>query len=334
MGTTQLERLEDATDADGVAFHRLITAAEAVDRPEDPPTELIEAAGRLRWRRDDRRVLRWVVRSDDGMVGHVVLVLPDLDNEHLAMANVTVHPDHRRHGLGTALLREAVAVAAADGRSTFLAGADDGGAGEAFCRARGLRMVARDRLSLLRLADVDWADVEALAAAAHPGYRLARWTDRCPDELVEQFAVAKTAMNDAPTDDADVGGRVYSAEVIRRDEQGRRAIGFTSWATVAVHEQSGAVAGLTELQVARPPRAYQDDTAVVPDHRGSGLGLWVKADMLRRLRAERREFTEVITGNAASNAHMLRINTRLGYRPYRATAEWQGDVGELVSRLG
>ena len=228
MGTTQLERLEDATDADGVAFHRLITAAEAVDRPEDPPTELIEAAGWLRWRRDDRRVLRWVVRSDDGMVGHVVLVLPDLDNEHLAMANVTVHPDHRRHGLGTALLREAVAATAADGRSTFLAGADDGGAGEAFCRARGLRMVARDRLSLLRLADVDWADVEAQAAAAHPGYRLTRWADRCPDELVEQFAVAKTAMNDAPTDDADVGGRVYSAEVIRRDEQGRRAIGFTS----------------------------------------------------------------------------------------------------------
>ena len=101
-----------------------------------------------------------------------------------------------------------------------------------------------------------------------------------------------------------------------------------------MHEQSGAVAGLTELQVARPPRAYQDDTAVVPDHRGSGLGLWVKADMLRRLRAERPEFTEVITGNAASNAHMLRINTRLGYRPYRATGEWQADVGELAGRLG
>jgi hypothetical protein len=31
---------------------------------------------------------------------------------------------------------------------------------------------------------------------------------------------------------------------------------------------------------------------------------------------------------------MLRINTRLGYRPHRATGEWQGDVGELVSRLG
>ena len=40
MGTTQLERLEDPTDADGVAYHRLITATEAVDHPADPPTEL------------------------------------------------------------------------------------------------------------------------------------------------------------------------------------------------------------------------------------------------------------------------------------------------------
>ncbi len=334
MGTTQLDRLEHPTDADGVAFHRLITAAEAVDRPEDPPTDLAEAAGRLRVHRADRRVLRWVVRSGEELVGHVVLVLPDLDNRHLAMANVTVHPERRRRGLGTALLREAVSVAAADGRSTFLVEADDGSAGEAFCRAHGLRSVGRERLSLLRLADVDWADVEAAASAVHPGYRLVRWTDRCPDELVEQFAVAKTAMNDAPTDDVDMGDRVYSAEVIREDERGRRAIGFTSWATVAVHEPSGAVAALTELQLAQPPRAYQDDTAVVPAHRGSGLGMWVKADMLRRLRTERPDMTEVITGNAASNEHMLRINTRLGFRPYRALAEWQGEVGELVSRLG
>lgn len=334
MGTTQLERLEDPTDADGVAFHRLITAAEAVDRPDDPPTELVEAAGRLRWRRDDRRVLRWVVRGDDGLAGHVVLVLPDLDNQHLAMANVTVHPEHRRHGLGTALLREAVSVAAADGRGTLLVEADAGSAGEAFCRARGLRTVARDRLSLLRLADADWADVETLAAAPHPGYRLVRWTDRCPDELIEQFAQAKAAMNDAPTDDMDMDDRLYTVEVVRNDEEGRQVIGFTGWGTVAVHEPSGAVAALTELAMARPPRAYQEDTAVVPAHRGSGLGMWVKADMLRRLRAERPDLTEVLTGNAASNEHMLRINTRLGYRPYRAMAEWQADVGELLSRLG
>ena len=333
MGTTQLERLEDPTDADGVAYHRLITATEAVDHPADPPTELAEIAGRLRLRRDDRRVLRWVVRDGDAMIGHVVLVLPDIDNQHLAMSNVLVRPDHRRRGLGTALLRAAVAAAAADGRSTFLVEADDGSPGEAFCRAHGLREVSRARLSLLRLAAVDWAEVGALAAAPHTGYRLVRWTDRCPDELVERYAVAKTAMNDAPVDGADIADEVFTAGVIRQNEAGHREMGFTHWVTVAVHEQTGAVAGLTELVLASPPRAFQEDTAVVPAHRGSGLGLWVKADMLCRLRAERPEVTEVMTGNAASNEHMLRINTRLGFRQHRAIGEWQAGVGELVSRL-
>jgi len=333
MGTTQLERLEDPTDADGVAYHRLITATEAVDHPADPPTELAEIAGRLRLRRDDRRVLRWVVRDGDAMIGHVVLVLPDIDNQHLAMSNVLVRPDHRRRGLGTALLRAAVAAAAADGRSTFLVEADDGSPGEAFCRAHGLREVSRARLSLLRLAAVDWAEVGALAAAPHTGYRLVRWTDRCPDELVERYAVAKTAMNDAPVDGADIADEVFTAGVIRQNEAGHREMGFTDWVTVAVHEQTGAVAGLTELVLASPPRAFQEDTAVVPAHRGSGLGLWVKADMLCRLRAERPDVTEVMTGNAASNEHMLRINTRLGFRPHRAIGEWQAGVGELVSRL-
>jgi len=333
MGTTQLERLEDPTDVDGVAYHGLITAMETVDHPDDPPTELAEIAGRLRLRRDDRRVLRWVVRDGDAMIGHVVLVLPDIDNQHLAMSNVLVRPDHRRRGLGTALLRAAVAAAAADGRSTFLVEADDGSPGEAFCRAHGLREVSRARLSLLRLAAVDWAEVGALAAAPHTGYRLVRWTDRCPDELVERYAVAKTAMNDAPVDGADIADEVFTAGVIRQNEAGHREMGFTHWVTVAVHEQTGAVAGLTELVLASPPRAFQEDTAVVPAHRGSGLGLWVKADMLCRLRAERPDVTEVMTGNAASNEHMLRINTRLGFRPHRAIGEWQAGVGELVSRL-
>jgi GNAT superfamily N-acetyltransferase len=333
MGTTQLERLENPTDADGVAYHGLITAMEAVDHPDDPPTELAEIAGRLRLRRDDRRVLRWVVHDGDAMIGHVVLVLPDIDNQHLALSNVLVRPDHRRHGLGTALLRAAVAAAAADGRTTFLVEADDGSPGEAFCREHGLREVSRARLSLLRLAAVDWADVGALAAAAHTGYRLVRWTDRCPDELVEQYAMAKTAMNDAPVDGADITDQVFTADVIRQNEAGHREMGFTDWVTVAVHEQTGAVAGLTELELGPPPRAFQEDTAVVPAHRGSGLGLWVKADMLCRLRVERPDVTEVMTGNAASNEHMLRINTRLGFRPHRAIGEWQAGVGDLVSRL-
>jgi RimJ/RimL family protein N-acetyltransferase len=72
---------------------------------------------------------------------------------------------------------------------------------------------------------------------------------------------------------------------------------------------------------------------VVPAHRGSGLGLWVKAEMLRRLRADRPDVTEIETRNSVANDHMWRINDRLGFRPYATTCERQARVDDLAARL-
>lgn len=324
----------DAPDGDAAALHRLLAEAAAADRPDDPPPTAEEVTGRLRMRWVDRRVLRWVVRDGDRLAGHVVLMLPLQDNPQLGIFTVTVHPDSRRRGIGTALLRAVVRAAAADGRRSLVGEAYEGTPGEDFCRAYGLRPVSTERVSLLRLADVDRPDVEAAAAAAHPGYRLERWTGRCPDALVGSYGRAKAAMNDAPVGDMDMAGRTYPPEVIRQEEDTFRAAGGELRVVVAVHEASGEVAALTETVANSSPRAMQEDTAVVPAHRGRGLGLWVKADMLLRLGAERPEVTEILTGNATGNAHMLAINERLGFRPYQAVSEWQAGVPELVARLG
>ena len=333
MDVTRLD--QDPCDADVAAVHALWAAADAVDRPDDPPPLLTEAAASLRLRVSKRRVLRWVVRTPDGLVGYGALRLPDADNTHLGQVQLAVHPAYRRRGIGTALLRAATGELVADGRRLLLGEAWAGTAGERFCRWLGMRMVQEDRTSLLRLADVDWADVERLAAAPHPGYRLVRWRDRCPDELLEPFVVAMTAMNDAPTDDADLEPYAHSAAGVREGEQAARALFDETRLVVAVHEVSGAVAGLTEVQVARDPhRSYQGDTAVVGGHRGSGLGLWLKADMLVRLRAERPDVAELLTNNAASNTHMLRVNDRLGYRPHQASLGFQVEVAALVAPAG
>ena len=160
--------------------------------------------------------------------------------------------------------------------------------------------------------------------------------DRCPDELLAPFAAAKSAMNDAPTDDADIVDSVYTPEGIREEETviGQQFDQFQ--AVVAVHEATGEVAALTEVYVSmQPHRSHQGDTAVVAAHRGSGLGLWVKADMLLRLRAERPDVAELLTGNSATNAHMLRINDRLGYRPYAVHLGFQLAVtGKPVDAAG
>jgi GNAT superfamily N-acetyltransferase len=84
---------------------------------------------------------------------------------------------------------------------------------------------------------------------------------------------------------------------------------------VAVHESSGAIAGLTEMQFVpgRGELGIQLDTAVLPEYRGRGLGLFVKADMKRWLLADRPEVQTVATQTDAGNIHMIRVNHQLGY---------------------
>jgi hypothetical protein len=59
----------------------------------------------------------------------------------------------------------------------------------------------------------------------------------------------------------------------------------------------------------------------------------MKSAMLLRLRAERPDVTEVITGNSTGNRHMLAINERLGFRPWQEINGWQADVPDVVRRL-
>ncbi|HEY6744510.1 MAG TPA: GNAT family N-acetyltransferase [Mycobacteriales bacterium] len=331
----EIRRLDhaSATDADIAGMFAVRAAAAARDQPADPPPVFEDVAARVRSHRPDRRRPHLVARVDGGIAGWGVLWVSVVDNLHMGMMELWVHPDHRRRGVATALLREAAAVLAEDGRTVLLIGADAGPADGLATRLGG-RVVQVERLSLLRLADVDWADVAAVAAAKHPGYRIEAWAERTPDELLAGYAAAKSAMNDAPHDDADFGAFTYTPQTIRDDEAVMRPLGEYR-VVAAVHEETGAVAGFTELLVPpRSPRATQEDTAVLPAHRGAGLGLWVKADMLVRVRAERPQVAEVLTGNATTNRHMLAVNDRLGFRPWGDHNFWQFDVGELSARLG
>ena len=84
----------------------MLAAASAVDRPADPLPLLEEVGTRLRNRRPDWRRTRWVAQDASGaIVAQAELRTPQPDNQHLGMLGVTVHPEHRRPGIGTALLR-------------------------------------------------------------------------------------------------------------------------------------------------------------------------------------------------------------------------------------
>ena len=239
---------ETVTDGDIPAIHALWVAAAAHDRPQDPPPRLGSVVTRLRGLGPDRRFVHVVARDGGTVLGHAYARLSLVDNPHLGLGHVLVHPGHRRRGTGTALLRELLAVMAAEDRAVLLAEAEARPAGDGFAAALGLKFVQASRMSLLRTADVDWADVAALAGADHPGYRLEAYADRVPDELLDGYARAKTAMNDAPVDDADFGDVAYSAEILRAGWDRGRVLGQPR-VVFAVHSGTGDIAAFTEVQV-------------------------------------------------------------------------------------
>jgi GNAT superfamily N-acetyltransferase len=98
--------------------------------------------------------------------------------------------------------------------------------------------------------------------------------------------------------------------------------------TLFVRDPSGACVGGTNVELApwEPATVFQDDTGIDPDHRGRGLGKWVKAAMLMKVRAELPDAERVVTGNAFSNAPMLAINDTLGFVVNRTRTEWQVEV--------
>ena len=58
-------------------------------------------------------------------------------------------------------------------------------------------------------------------------------------------------------------------------------------------------------------------------HRGHRLGLVLKIAMLYWLREEEPQLRIVDTWNAASNAHMIRVNEMLGYQVMAEAIVWQ-----------
>ncbi|MEU9716832.1 GNAT family N-acetyltransferase [Streptomyces sp. NPDC047976] len=324
---TPLHRI---TVTETAAWHRVVAASAALDLPGVPAPSAGHVHALLTKPALGSQRLSWLATAEDGtVVGVAALRLfTQPGQNHLAELELHVHPAHRRHGTGSQLLSAVVAACRTEGRRSLVVAAGADGPGEAFAGRWGFEAVLTlDHLVMALDKDEDLARIGRMAATEHPGYRLTGWTGVVPDELAAPFAAAKNAMNDMPMGDVDYGRVDWDADQVR--EMGRVVArrGDTLLTLAAVHAD-GTMAGYTEIVLpgGAPQRAQQYDTAVAPAHRGHGLGLWLKAAMAERLRAEYPGVTEIETDNAEENVHMLAVNRSLGYRSYRRTREFQLDL--------
>jgi mycothiol synthase len=305
-----------AADGEVDEHHELQRAASLADYPGAPPPTRETTLVRLRDPDVDLgERLFWTARLDGRLAGHFVAQLPVDGNEHLGMVRLLVHPELRRRGIGTELLRVGAAELRARGRRIVeIAQVDTNSPGDRFAASRGFRTVQKSIFQALEIAEVD-PDIWAVAPA--DGYRLVRWNGRAPDDLVESYARARRAMADAPPGESAFRIPAWTVDRVRRMEAGHRENGIERRVVVAV--AGDEVVGVTELDLhpLRPELASQRDTAVSAAHRGHGLGQAMKASMLRWITADRLELRRVWTSTAAANQYMADVNHRLGFATMR-----------------
>jgi GNAT superfamily N-acetyltransferase len=276
------------------------------------------------------RRLAWLAADEEGNpLGAAFLRLFTKEGQdHLAELRLNVHPAERRGGVGSRLLGEAVAAARKLGRRSVLASADAGSPGDLFLAANGFRKVltlTHARLALDALDGAAFREVETIAARPHRGYRLVSWRGAVPDGLAETFARSRRAMDDMPMDDTDYGVVVWDVERVLAAAKAVADRGDLLTTVAAVDESDGSVVGFSELVVPGDGKGdgQHYGTGVLPEHRGHGLGRWMKAESIRLARRDHPGLTGLLTDTADGNTHMRRINDALGYLPTHKASEYQ-----------
>jgi GNAT superfamily N-acetyltransferase len=334
----KLEQFDPAVDAAEVrACHEIQLAGHPIDEPNHPPmsARFFAAWLTLGWT-EDRQEL-WLARDSHGEPrGWCMLSLPQRENQHQAYVEPTVHPAHRRAGLGAELVRHAAGRARESGRTVLAGYARITAPGSAFASAIGARPGLHHVSRVLRLTGMPAGRLAALRAQAEPhahGYALLSWDGPAPDDLVSGLAgINASAWADMPRNAGEEAQR-WDENRVRLDERRMTAQGLR-WYTVAARSlASGELAAFTQLGVdpAVPDWGLQELTAVARPDRGHRLGLLVKVAMLELLARRERQVAQIVTGNADANQHMIAINAQLGFEVVDEYAYWELDVRQSLA---
>ncbi|MFD9819892.1 GNAT family N-acetyltransferase [Streptomyces violascens] len=272
----------------------------------------------------------WLASDADSIpLGTAFLRLStDPGQDHLAELTLGVHPVERRKGVGSRLLDAAVAAARNDARRCVVAQAEAGSPGDNFLAARGFRKVLTLEYSRLPLASVSTAALTEIIERPHSGYRLVSWQGTVPDDLAQTFAASRRAMDDMPMEDTDYGSVTWDVDRVRAAAKAVEQRGDLLHTVVAVVASTGSVAGFTELVIPGNGRGdgQHYGTGVLPEHRGHGLGRWMKAESIRQAHERYPDLGGLLTDTAGSNTHMRQINDGLDYTPTHSTHMYQLDL--------
>ena len=224
------------------AWHATYAAADRAGREQWANPWLLEES---RADKQARVAHKWTgiysMLVDDQVVATAEAVLPLLENLDLAEVFVHTHPDHRRRGHGTRMLKYVERVARERGRSKLLtetaypydAPADGAGQpGADFLTHRGFEfgLVEVMRVAELPIADQILDRLGAQAAPHHTAYPLRSFEGPVPEDLVQGFAEVTAALStDAPLGNIEREPDIPNVDSLRAAEDTLAKMGRTKY---------------------------------------------------------------------------------------------------------
>ncbi|HEX4832497.1 MAG TPA: hypothetical protein VH478_15545 [Trebonia sp.] len=260
-------------------------------------------------------------------LGWYWLELPDKENLDRAVLVIMARPGAAGDQARAGLLRHAAGRARAAGRTKISVFTRQGTPAAAFLRSAGAvfqYVEARRALDVRALDQGHVAGLREAAAKAAAGYTVVAWEGPTPEEHLAGVALVLNAMNDAPHEEG-AEDAVWDADRAReRADASLRKMGTRGYSVAAIHDATGAMAGLTQVEVDpdTPSWGHQGLTGVTREHRGHRLGMLVKATMLEWLPAAEPQVERIETGNADSNEWMIAINEDLGFQVLDPPWDW------------
>lgn len=279
---------------------------------------------------------RFGALGEDGvLLGVAELGTPLEDNTHLADVEIAVHPGARGQGVGAALLDRVRRACVGDGRTTLTGElylpdglVPEDSPGYRFARSHGFAPVHEEDHLLLDLPVPQQVRRRLESTGAETAYDVVTWGDSCPEEYVAAYCAMRTQMQaDVPSGEMDRVPVVFDERRLRAGEDGLRG----AWLRVvaaARRRTDGVMGGYSMLLLpVGDDRVMQDDTLVMPEHRGQGLGTRLKLATLDVLNREHPERRVVHTWTAPENDAMQRVNAAFGYRRRERMYEMELSAG-------
>lgn len=314
--------IDTGDDAALAAFHAVQRDVIAHDRPSGLVRPLSSLVDRVRVTGPYYQPVLIAAVDDGRFLGVAEAGFSLQDNAHLADLEIAVRPEERRRGVGRALMEYADQRRRAQGCTSVcgevhvpVGAAPEETPGYLFGRAFGFESVHQEDHLVLDLPVSDEAvTVLENRIAGADDYEILTWRDRCPDDLVEAYAALRTQMeNDVPLGEMDYQPVAVDEARIRSDEARTRP----TWVRIvaaARRRADGMMGGYSCLLVSRGDHhVVQDDTLVMPEHRGRRLGTRLKLATLQIVRSDFPDHRALHTWTDPGNAAMYRTNTDFGY---------------------